>query len=441
MTSIAPGPAPASHDEADGDDRPLVVAYRSILMNYNEVYLRTEVEALRRYRGFYVGAHRVREVELPHERTFTLRERFQTVDRRLDPVLTRAGRVLSRIGPAAGLGRHLAGGSVVGRASETAFKLTGRSPTLVRAMRRLRPSLIHAYTGVSAAHALPLARRLGVPLVATFGGYDATATEAELWRHRKRGRVLVRRREALKRELAQLITISDFLYDRLLAAGWPAERLVKLRRGIDTALFTPDGAPPLETRRPVVFHAGRLIEVKGTAYLLRAMRRVQARLPLAELVVAGAGALRRPLEEEAAALGVRVRWLGRATPETIRACHREARVYCMPSVLAATGQREGLSNALLEAMASGLPVVASRCGGIPEAVGDTGILVPERDERALAEALLAVLEDPARGARMGREGRRRVLAEFDLRTQAARLEALYDEVLARHAVARPRAGR
>ncbi|MHB1225570.1 MAG: glycosyltransferase [Gemmatimonadaceae bacterium] len=418
--------AAGSAGSIEPGERPLVAIYREALMKYNEVYLRTEVEALRRYRSFYLGSHRVHDVDLPEDRTLTLREHFGPIDRALDPLVTRLGRRLERLRPSARVGRVLARGTLVGRASEYVFQVHGVSPTLVGRLRSLRPALIHAYTGVSGAHALPLARKLGVPLVVSFGGYDATATDEEMARWPTRGRVLLRRREAMKREVRVMITISAFLRDRLVERGWPAEKVVVLTRGIDTRLFTPEGKPPLAERAPIVFFAGRLIEVKGTAYLLRAMQEVQRHVPEAVAVIAGSGGSRAVLERQATELGVRARFLGRATPEVIRACHAEAAVYCLPSVTAATGQREGMSNSLLEAMASGLPVVGTDSGGIPEAIGDAGFLVPERDVPSLASRLVEVLGNPALRERLGAAARARVLARFDLRRQAGRLEELYD---------------
>ncbi|HEU4630924.1 MAG TPA: glycosyltransferase [Gemmatimonadaceae bacterium] len=418
----------AAIDAAAVAERPLVAIYREVMMNYNEVYVRTEGEALRRYRALYVGSHRLDQVELPADRTLTLREMYRPVDRVLDPILTRAGYRLRALGPLAPLGDALARGGLAGRASEYAFRVHGVSPALVRALRVRRPVLLHAFTGVSGAHALPLARRLGIPLMVTFGGYEATATDEELYQWKVRGRVFLRRREAMKHEVRLILTVSDFLRRQVIARGWPVEKVVVQYRGIDTDLFTPEGRPSLAERAPVVFHAGRLMEAKGTIYLVRAMRRVQDAVPDAELVVAGSGAQGPVLEREARALGVRVRFLGRVAPEVVRACHAEAQVYCMPSVRSSTGQREGLSNALLEAMSSGLPVVASDSGGIPEAVGDAGVLVPEQDVAGLAARILALLGDPELRQRMGAAARQRVVTHFDLHRQVARLEELYDRV-------------
>jgi glycosyltransferase involved in cell wall biosynthesis len=427
LSGIAPGAVGAA-DAVHPAERPLVAIYREVMMHYNEVYVRTEVEALRRYRGVYVGSHRVDQVELPADRTLTLREHYRAIDHLLDPVITRIGHRLASARPVAPIGRALARGGIIGRAGEYAFRVHGVSPALTRALQILRPAVLHAFTGVSGAHALPLARKLRIPLVVTFGGYEATATDAELAQWKVRGRVFLRRREAMKREVRLILTVSEFLRRQVVERGWPAERVVVQYRGIDTELFTPEGTRPLAVRAPIVFHAGRFIEVKGATYLIRAMRAVQDVVPDAELVIAGTGPLRSALEREAHELGVRVRFLGMVTPDAIRAWHAEARVYCMPSVRSSTGQREGLSNALLEAMASGLPIVASNSGGIPEAVGDAGFLVPERDVAALAERIVALLRDAALSERMGVASRARVVTHFELRQQVARLESHYDRV-------------
>lgn len=110
-----------------------------------------------------------------------------------------------------------------------------------------------------------------------------------------------------------------------------------------------------------------------------------------------------------------------------------AEVFCLPSRTAASGDSEGLGIVFNEASACALPVVATRHGGIPEAVlhGETGLLVPEGDAPALATALDAVLSDRSLGARLGHRGREYVRERFDARRQGARLETIYDAVSGR----------
>jgi colanic acid/amylovoran biosynthesis glycosyltransferase len=379
-----PGPSP---------DGPTVAVYRDLLLASSETFIRSQGEAMRRYRAHYVGMHRVRDLDLPSERVLVLNK-----------------------------------GGAMGRASEWAFKLLGVSPPVVRAVRAIRPVLLHAHFGPDGAVALPLARRLGVPLVVTFHGYDATTSVEELRRSpfNSLRRVYVRRRAELARDVRLVVAVSRFIRDRLLAQGWPAEKIVVHYIGVDTDLFRPD---PATRREPIVLFVGRLVEKKGVAYLIAAMREVQARLPDAEVVVVGKGRLRKSLEERAREAGVRARFLGGVPPEEVRGWMRRAAVLCAPSVTAANGDAEGLPIVVLEAMAMGLPVVGSLSAGIPEAVahGVTGLLAPEGHVAALAAHLTAVLSDASLRERLGSSGRGRVVDEFDLLHQTARLEDIYDD--------------
>jgi glycosyltransferase involved in cell wall biosynthesis len=427
--SIIPARRAMSVRATSATERPVVAVYREVLLYYNEPYIRTQAEAVPRYTSVYVGTRRAAHtVELPPERTLVFRDHYQRVDGALD-------RVLKRL-PARGALRALATGSVLARAGESLFLRTGVSPYLERCLRELRPAILHAHTGVSGAHALPLARRLGIPFVVTFHGYDAGASDAELARWPLRGRIFLRRRDAMKRECARVIAVSGYTRDLLLANGWPAERVIVHYMGVDTALFRPDpAAAPLCDREPLVFFAGRLVEKKGLEFLIEAMGSVAARFPNAELVIAGRGERLAALERRAAEARARVRFIGRVTPDEVRQWLARARLYCMPSVRAADGDAEGLPTALLEAMASGLPVMATTHAGVPEAVrhGETGLLAPERDARALAEHLLVLLGNPVLCERMGAAARARVLESFDHRRQAARLASIYDEVRAERA--------
>jgi glycosyltransferase involved in cell wall biosynthesis len=421
------------HETARGSSgRPVVVVYREVILYFNEPYIRTQAEAVPRYEAHYVGSHRVaRGVELPKERTIVLRDRYDAIDRRIDRVLRRV--------PAVGPLRVLQSGQVIARAAENIFLQLGLSPHIVRELRSLRPAVLHAHTGVSGAHALPLVRRLGVPYVVTFHGYDATASDEELARWPKRGRIFLRRRDRMKRAAARFIAVSGFIRDMLVSKGWPDDRIVVHYMGVDTQRFRPDpAARPQAEREPVIFFAGRLIEKKGLEYLIDAMRVVGERFPAAQLVVAGQGPLRQSLERRAVESGARVRFLGSVTPDEIREWMARAQVYCMPSVRASDGDGEGLPTVVVEAMASGLPVVATRHAGIPEAVthGASGLLTEERDVAGLIEHLSAALADADARERMGAAGRRRVLEDFDHRRQAARLADIYDEVRAEHAASR-----
>ena len=299
-----------------------------------------------------------------------------------------------------------------------------------RLLKGHRPSLIHAHFGIEGVYALPLAKRLKVPLVTTFHGFDATlATRAllcspawanyPLWRHK------------LAREGDLFICASSFIRDRILAMGFPEARTRTHYIGVDCRTIRPR---ELSEETPLILHVARLVEVKGTEYLLRAFAALARRYDGVKLLIIGDGPLRRSLQALATSLGVqdRVRLLGALRHEEVLSWMRKAAMLVLPGIRTATGRVEGLGMALLEAAATGVPAIGSRVGGIPECIvdGRTGFLVPERDEGALAGRMGELLDDPAMRHRMGAEGRALVERRFDIHGQTEALESLYDVLLA-----------
>lgn len=204
--------------------------------------------------------------------------------------------------------------------------------------------------------------------------------------------------------------------------GVAPEKVVRLSNGVDLGRFQARTAPP--EGPPRVLFLGRLGEQKRVDLLLEAMALVRRRLPRAELDVAGDGPLLQALQVQAERLGLRraARFLGRV--EDVRPLFAAAHALALPSRV------EGMSNAILEAMASGVPVVATRVAGTSELVGDEveGLLVPPDDAEALAAALLRVLESPELSGALGAAGRRRVEAEHDLERVVEAHARLFREV-------------
>jgi colanic acid/amylovoran biosynthesis glycosyltransferase len=318
-----------------------------------------------------------------------------------------------------------------GRLAQLRYVL-GRDPKLfVRELAEHRPVLIHAHFGVEAVYAMELADRLDVPLVTTFHGFDATMRAHELLASRKPSWIqYLAKRAELARRGALFIGVSRFIVERLERLGFPSDRTRLHYIGVDPAAFSRRAEPAVE---PVVLHVARLVEKKGTEYLLDAFARLARKHRRARLVVIGAGPLREKLARRAAELGLsgRVTWVGAAAHAEVRAWLRRAAVFCLPSCTAANGDAEGLGQALLEAAASGVPVVATRHGGIPEAVEDgrTGYLVPERDAAALAGALDVLLASESLRSSFGDAALRFARERFDLHQQTRSLERLYEGVL------------
>ncbi|MEA1648083.1 glycosyltransferase [Nitrospirillum sp. BR 11164] len=291
-----------------------------------------------------------------------------------------------------------------------------------------RPALIHAHFGVEGVYALPVARRLGLPLITTFHGFDATLSTAALmmspaWVNYP----LFRGRLARQGDL--FLCASAFIRERVLSMGFPAERTRVHYIGVDCQAIRPR-APEEET--PTILHVARLVEVKGAEYLIRAFSLLADWHPKAQLDIIGDGPLRKPLQRLAGTLGLssRIRFLGALPHTEVLARMRRAAMLVLPSVHTNTGRVEGLGMVMLEAAATGVPVIGSRIGGIPEAIVEdrTGLLAPERDAAALARHMETLLDNRDLRHRMGWEARAHVEARFDIARQTAALEDMYDQV-------------
>ncbi|ANT60171.1 colanic acid biosynthesis glycosyltransferase WcaL [Salipiger sp. CCB-MM3] len=210
---------------------------------------------------------------------------------------------------------------------------------------------------------------------------------------------------------AQLMCFAD-------AADWPKLRIVHC--GIDPERY----APAAQSGQSLLF-VGRLAGVKGVPVLLRALADLAPRHPDLRLRLIGDGPERGALERKAAELGLtqRVEFLGYRSQAEVAEALSAADIFVLPSFA------EGVPVVLMEAMAAQLPVVTTRIAGVPELVehGASGLLVPPGEAGALAAALDSLLSDPDARRRMGAAGRAKVIAEFDIKTEAAKLSALFSE--------------
>lgn len=304
---------------------------------------------------------------------------------------------------------------------------------LWRSLKRLRPTIMH--TRNLAALEMHLVGLLipGLRHVHGEHGRDIYDLDGSNVRYRR-----------LRRLIAPLvdrfITVSRDLYRWLTETVGVAEQKVEqIYNGVDHALFTPrsDGRPDifpsafLGDTAFVVGTVGRLAAVKDQATMLRAVRSmIDDRPELAEpvrVLLVGDGPLRKELEQLVRDLGMeRSVWFAgdrSDVPDLLRAMD----LFVLPSLA------EGISNTVLEAMATGLPVVATHTGGNPELVeeGVTGRLFPVGDHRALAEILIRMIEEPAAARAMGRAARTRILDRFDWQQTVEEYLAVYDATLDR----------
>ncbi len=297
---------------------------------------------------------------------------------------------------------------------------------LVRLLRRLRPLIVHSRNW-PAIDAIPAARVARVPLV-VHGEHGREVADPE-GRNPRRKRI----RRALAPLVHHFVTVSADLRRWLIEdVRVPAAKVSAIHNGVDLSRFGRAGR--LESRlrldlpaeAPIVGTVGRLDPVKDQAGLIRAFAKVRSAHPEALLVVVGDGPCRAELQDVAAASGQgdHVRLLGNR--DDIPAVMSALDVFVLPSIA------EGISNTILEAMASGLPVVATRVGGNPELVEDGigGALVPRQDPSALAAAIAAYVADPELRRRHGLASRQRATGHFSLERMAEAYANLYTSLAA-----------
>ncbi len=305
-------------------------------------------------------------------------------------------------------------------------------PRLLRLYREWQPAIVHTRNLAALECQVPAALA-GVPVrIHGEHGRDADDPDGSRRRYqwlRRAYRPFVHRYVALSADLER------YLADKV---GVPQQRIAQIYNGVDLRRFeradgervAPSGCPFVEPSLFVVGTVGRMQTVKAQPLLAQAfVRALQLQPALRErlrLVMVGDGPLRAEAQAVLDAAGVgSLAWLpGERSdvPDVMRGLD----CFALPSLA------EGISNTILEAMASGLPVVAARVGGNGELVVDerTGRLVPPGDVDALAAALAGMAADPAAAAAMGRAGRQRVVQHFSLSAMVAAYQALYDEQLA-----------
>jgi len=315
---------------------------------------------------------------------------------------------------------HLLGRpGALGAIERALFKQFGRLPSTPH-LGALNPVVIHAHFGRGGALALPIARALGLPLVVSFHGGDATKDKH--YRHQLIPTIYQRRLEDLKREAKLFVCVSDFIRRRLIDRGFPAAKLVVNRYGIEVEGLAEPRAPDAP---PTVLFVGRFVEKKGIATLLDAMAILRGERNPLRLSLVGDGELGSLVAARAAELGG-IEQAGWLANDAVKQRMAGTLALVVPSVTAKAGDAEGLPNVILEAMAAGIPVVGSDSAGIAEAIAQerTGLVVPPGNASALAEALARLASDPALRQAMALAGRARAIAEFSAPDQSRRLEQI-----------------
>jgi colanic acid/amylovoran biosynthesis glycosyltransferase len=301
----------------------------------------------------------------------------------------------------------------------------GEYQMLSKLLERRGADLMHIYFGHTGVHLLPFIERWRKPCVVSFHGADVA--------EKKDIRDYAPKLRELFNAVPLVLARSKSLAERLLTLGCPPERLRINRTGVPLHEF-----PFIRREAPVdgrwrFMQACRLIPKKGVATSLCAFAIFQKEFPNAELVIAGKGPLQAHLEELAEELGIvsKVQFRGFLSQPELLDLYATSHVFLHPSETPPDQNQEGIPNSILEAMATGLAVLATTHGGIPEAVeeGRSGRLVEERDFEALAAAMKNLVRSPNAFREMGALASESVAANFEQREQIRQLESHYDEAV------------
>lgn len=385
-------PGPSGEAKPPGEGRRLVALFTPNFLPYSQTFIYEQLLHYERYEPEVFARRRLNADRFPDPRVCTLLP--------------------------GGLSR---------RVENWLYGATARSPIFLRRLRERGHHLIHAQFGRTGLSALRYHTALHIPLVVTFRGHDVALLAGRdktphPWLNARRGRLF--------RSASRILAVSADLARRLVALGAPADRVHIWHVGIRI----PTVSPPRDHDGPLqLLMAGRFVEKKGFEDGIDACARLVGSGLDARLCIIGDGERQSSYEGLIARLGLRDRvdLPGVLTHADLLARITQADVVLVPSITARDGDREGVPNVLKEAAARGVPIVATRHGGIPEALDDgvSGMLVGEGEPAALAAAVRTLWTDPPLRARLGTAARERMARDFDVVRQVAELERHYDDVL------------
>lgn len=387
-------------------DRKVVASYCTTFLKPEMLHIYRQVTALRRFKTFVITkavenaqCFPFDEMEiLPRPHSNLLRHGWLKVVKRQPPVVYR-----------------------------------GEYQMLASSLERRRSDLMHIYFGHTAVHLLPFIGQWDKPCVVSFHGADVALKEN------------IPNYEAKLRRLFEVVPLvfarSQSLAERLVQLGCPPGQLRINRTGIPLDEFAFVHRKPPSNGRWRVLQACRLTSKKGIATSLRAFAMFQREYPNAEFLIAGKGPLQPQLEALTAKLGIaeKVRFCGFLSQPRLMALYATAHLFLHPSETPPDGDQEGIPNGILEAMATGLPVVATNHGGIPEAVEHrkTGLLVRETDHASLAAAMKEMVRMPDLFRVTGLRASEAVAANFEQEEQIRQLESYYEEAIELAAAEKP----
>lgn len=298
--------------------------------------------------------------------------------------------------------------------------------TFSNIIKKKNVSLIHAHFGPSGLEIVDLAKDIGIPLLVTFHGYDASIL-LKMKKYKRNIQKLF--------NYAWIITVSRKMKDDLVNVGANAKRVSVIRCGIPVEFFDYVKREPInekfsENKEIKFLQVSSFVEKKGHKYTIEAFRNFLIKKPNAKLTFAGDGYLRSSIQKLCQDFGIsdKVNFLGLVNSKHVSELMREADIFLHHSVTSKHGDMEGVPTVIMEAMAMGLPVISTYHAGIPELINNNvnGYLVNERDINAYTNTILELnncMEE------IGLNARRKVVEDFNLKSESHKLFKLYYSLL------------
>ncbi|MEW9668611.1 glycosyltransferase [Ammoniphilus sp. 3BR4] len=293
-----------------------------------------------------------------------------------------------------------------------------------RFLKAKRTSLIQAFFGPSAIRILPYKKKTSIPLISSFHGKDVSA--------RLRDKSYKRKLRSVFRHSARVLVVSREMKRKLVRLKCPKRKIRVIKTGIDLRKFPFKLRKPPANNRVIFLSIGRLVPKKGMDILIEAFARVHRKYPKTRLVIVGEGRMRSKLKKRIRKEGLSssVKLKGKLSHKGVRKELRKAHVFVLASRTAKDGDKEGIPNSLVEAMASGLPAISTTHAGIPEVLknGKTGYLAKQGSVRSLTQQMLKMIKQKKRWKKLSRAARKLVEREHNIKKQVKKLERIYTRV-------------
>jgi len=293
--------------------------------------------------------------------------------------------------------------------------------------QKLNINLFHAhFASESAVIAMYLSENLKIPFTFTAHAWDLySGTNTALWPVKRQ---LLRK---LCKEAAGIVSISNYNRDFLIRIGVDQAKINVIHCGIDPNEF--QRTTPYRASKHILCVA-RLVEKKGIRYLIEAMHHLRKKHPDIRLTIVGTGPEGKNLKKLADSLRGkdRIRFLGNIPDNELISLYEKSSIFVLPCIVAEDGDRDGIPVALMEAMSMELPVISTPISGIPELIedGENGLLVEPKNPVALAEAIEQLLGKPEACKRLGEQGRKTILEQFNIKKNVLSLKKFFQTQLA-----------